>query len=95
MPRTRLPARRYSATISRFNDGRLGEIFIGNAKVGSHSDAAAKDAAVVASLALQYGVPLEVIRKALMRDLHGRASSPLGAALDLLAKEEGGDDRAF
>jgi ribonucleoside-diphosphate reductase alpha chain len=86
---------RYTATVSRFGDGRLAEIFVGNSKAGSHSDAAAKDAAVVASLALQHGVPLDVIRKALMRDSHGRASSPLGVALDLLAKEEGGDDRAF
>jgi hypothetical protein len=47
----------------------------------------ASDAAVVASIALQYGVPLEVIRHALMRDVRGRASGPLGAVLDLLAEE--------
>jgi hypothetical protein len=75
----------YSATIARFSDGRLAEIFLGNSKAGSHSDSAAKDSAVVASLALQHGVPLEVIRKALLRDSHGRASSPLGCALDLIA----------
>ena len=57
-----------------------------NAKAGSHSDAAAKDAAVVCSIALQYGVPVDVIRHALLRDLHGRASSPLGAALDAIAE---------
>jgi ribonucleoside-diphosphate reductase alpha chain len=48
---------RYLATISRFPDGRLAEIFISNAEAGSHSDSAAKDFAVVASLALQHGVP--------------------------------------
>jgi hypothetical protein len=74
---------------------RLAEIFLSNSKAGSHSDAAAKDSAVVASLALQHGVPLDVIRRALLRDARGVASSPLGVALDLLAKEEGGDDRAF
>jgi hypothetical protein len=79
----------YTATIGRFIDGRLAEIFLGNAKAGSHSDSSAKDSAVVASLALQHGVPLEVIRRALLRDAQGRASSPLGAALDLLAKEGG------
>ena len=31
--------------------------------------------------------PVEVIRKALLRDAHGVASSPLGVALDLLANE--------
>ena len=76
---------KYLATISRFDDGRLAEIFISNAKAGSHSDAAAKDAAVVCSIALQYGVPVDVIRHALLRDARGKASSPLGEALDLIA----------
>jgi ribonucleoside-diphosphate reductase alpha chain len=57
---------------------------IGNGRAGSDVDAAAKDSAVVASLALQHGVPVETLRKALLRDATGRASSPLGAALDLL-----------
>jgi len=78
----------YLATISRFSDGRLAEIFISNAKAGSHSDAAAKDAAVVASIALQHGVSVDVIRHALLRDSRGRASSPLGCALDLIAEGE-------
>ena len=74
----------YLATISQFADGRLAEIFISNAKAGSHSDAAAKDAAVVCSIALQHGVPVDVIRHALLRDAQGRASSPLGEALDII-----------
>jgi hypothetical protein len=70
----------YSATIGRFGDGPLAEIFLGDAKAGSHSDSAAKDSAVVASLALLHGVTLETIRKALLRDSQGRA-----AALDCVA----------
>jgi hypothetical protein len=46
------------------------------------------NAAVIASIALQQGVPLEVIRKALMCACHGRTSGPLAAALDLLAGED-------
>jgi ribonucleoside-diphosphate reductase alpha chain len=80
---------KYLATISRYEDGRLAEIFISNAKAGSHSDAAAKDAAVVCSIALQYGVPVEVIRRALLCDPRGVASSPLGAALDMIAADDG------
>lgn len=76
---------KYVATVSFFPDGSLAEVFIGNAKAGSHSDAAAKDAAVICSIALQYGVPLETIRRALLRDLRGVASSPLGVVLDLIA----------
>ena len=96
-PREKLPDRRpcesfsfecnnlhYTASISRYADGRLAEIFLGNAKAGSHSDAAAKDSAVVCSIALQHGVPVETIRKALLRDARGNPSSPLGMALDII-----------
>jgi len=75
----------YTATVSHFENGDLAEIFINNSKVGSDSDSAAKDSAVVASIALQHGVPLNTIRKALLRDPRGVASSPLGVALDLIA----------
>lgn len=75
----------YRATVSRFDDGRVAEVFISNHKVGSQADTAAKDSAVVCSIALQFGVPLEVIRRALMRDSQGRPNGPLGVALDLLA----------
>jgi hypothetical protein len=49
----------------------------------------AQDAAVVCSLALQHGVPVETIRKALMRDAKGSASGPLAVALDRLAVWDG------
>ena len=58
----------YLASISRFADGRLAEIFLSNSKAGSHSDAAAKDSAVVCSIALQHGITVDVIRHALLRD---------------------------
>src|SRR6516225_1497591 len=79
---------RYHATISRFDDGRIGEIFITNTKPSSQSDVNARDAGVAASLAFQFGCPLDVLRKALLRDAQGKASSPLGAALDLLAERQ-------
>lgn len=55
-----------------------------------HADACARDAAILASIALQYGVPLDVLRKALLRDQRGNASTPIGTALDLIAER---DDR--
>lgn len=78
---------RYTATASFFPDCRLAEVFLSNAKAGSHSDSAAKDSAVVCSIALQHGVPLDVIRHALLRDARGVASSPLGVALDIIASD--------
>src|SRR5215472_16362160 len=70
-----------------YNDGRVGEIFLSNTCVNSSADIMASDAAVVASVALQFGVPLDVIRCALMRDSHGRPSGPLAVVLGQLAEE--------
>jgi hypothetical protein len=77
----------YTATFGHFADGSVGEIFLQNHKPGSQADSNARDSAVAASLALQYGCPLEVLRNALLRDAHGRPSTPLGAALDAIAGE--------
>jgi ribonucleoside-diphosphate reductase alpha chain len=84
---------KYTATASWFDDGRLGEVFLGNHRADSHADACAKDAAILASLALQYGAPLDVLRKALLRDARERASTPIGVALDMLAKDYRGGAR--
>jgi hypothetical protein len=71
---------RYTATVSYFpGTNRLAEIFLGNGRAGSDIDAAVKDSAVVASLALQHSVPVDTIRRARLRDPRGVASSPLGA----------------
>jgi hypothetical protein len=63
-------------------------VFLTNSKPSSQSDVNARDAAVAASLALQFGCPIDVLRKALLRDPRGVASSPLGTALDSLADKE-------
>jgi hypothetical protein len=75
---------RYTYTAGRFPDGSVGEIFLQSHKPGSQSDANARDAAVAASLALQYGCPLPVLQRALLRDAQGRPSTPLGVAIDRL-----------
>ena len=79
---------RYTATIGRHADGTIGEIFLQSHKSGSHSDANARDAAVAASLAIQFGCPLETLRHALLRDSHGQPSTPLGAAVDIITESE-------
>jgi len=79
---------RYKCTVGRFPDGRIVEIFLSNNKPSSQSDVNARDSAVAASLAFQFGCPLDVLRRALLRDRHGRASTPLGVALDLVADRE-------
>jgi ribonucleoside-diphosphate reductase alpha chain len=76
---------RYTVGIGRFPDGRLAEIFINAAKSGTEVEAAARDAAIVASLALQSGVSPETLCRALSRNGDGSAAGPLAAALDMLA----------
>lgn len=81
---------RFIVTISNFPAGELGEIFIQNFKADSVAGIMASDGAIAASLALQFGCPLDVLRKALCRDARGNASGPLGIALDLLAEPHNG-----
>jgi len=101
MTRQRLPDRRastvfgvecnglnYTASASWFDDGRLGEVFIGNHRAiptpmparrtrrfspASHSNLARRPTCLC---------------KALLRDSHGRPSTPIGCALDLLSNKE-------
>ena len=78
----------YVATAGRFADGRIGELFRTNHKSNSAADVNARDAAIVFSIAIQHGADPEAIRGALSRDSRGRASGPLGAALDRLLGDE-------
>ena len=97
MTRKRLPNRRpaesfelevkglrYTATVGRFSDGSIGELFLNNHRSNSSADTAARESAIVFSIAIQHGADPEAIRRALCRDSHGRASGPLGTALDII-----------
>jgi|SRR6516225_5209671 hypothetical protein len=79
---------RYTCTVSRFPDGSIAELFLSNHRSNSAADTAARDAAITFSIAVQHGADPEAIRRALSRDSRGRASGPLGAALDLLLGDE-------
>jgi hypothetical protein len=69
-------------TAARFPDGSVGEVFLNADRADSLLDVLTSDAAILASLALQYGCPLDAITHALKRDSRGLAASPIGAALD-------------
>lgn len=99
--RRRLPNRRHSETLSFerdnlqfcmttgfFPDGAIGEIFLNAEPHNSALDIFVSDAAILVSLCLQHGAPLEKIRHALRRDLRGNAASPIGFALDKIADTE-------
>ena len=86
---------RYAVTIGFYPDGRPGEAFSGNAKVGSSMDGLLDDACILVSLLLQYGVEPVSLAKTEGRLEGGKApASVIGAIVDLLAEqvpEPGGD----
>lgn len=99
--RSRLPNRRYQETFSfKYNGQEFiasvgffsdthqpAELFLNSGmKVASEADINACDAAVSISLALQYGVPFDILRSAMKRNIDGSAQGPLGVALDLIAE---------
>jgi hypothetical protein len=49
----------FTVTVGFYADGTLGEVFIDGGKTGQDIQSAARDAAVLLSLALQHGVPLK------------------------------------
>jgi hypothetical protein len=102
-PRRRLPNRRpcetftfahngadFTASIGRYPDGAIGEIFIAAGHANSALDALASDAAIAVSFALQHGADLDVMRAAMKRNPRGEPTSPIGAALDLVGTATAG-----
>jgi hypothetical protein len=73
-----------AVTLGYFPDGTPAEVFVSGAKVGSEAESIARDGAVLLSLALQHGVPLETIKHAITRDHDGTASTIIGAVVDNL-----------
>jgi hypothetical protein len=82
--RERLPDRRRSVTfdvehngiqfrgsVSLFDDGRPGEVFLNCVRSSSTLDHLVSDLAIVASIALQYGAPLPTLRHAIGNGLLG------------------------
>jgi hypothetical protein len=78
----------FTASVGFFEDNRVAEIFLSSKCVGSPIEAIARDCAIVVSLALQGGIDLPTIQRALTRGHTGEAATAIGEALDRLA--EGG-----
>ena len=76
----------FHVTLGHYPDGTIGEVFISGAKAGSEVEAVARDGAVLLSIALQYGVPLDVIRHAITRETNGSPSTVVGAVIDRIVQ---------
>jgi hypothetical protein len=76
----------WAVTIGYYEDHKtVGEVFISShRKTSTPLDATARDTAVLMSLALQYGVPLSVIKGAITREGNGEASSIAGVVVDFI-----------
>jgi ribonucleoside-diphosphate reductase alpha chain len=82
---------KYTAGVGHLSSGTVGEIFLNVVgKVGTDLEAHARDTAITVSLGLQYGVPLDTLRKALTRASNGEPGSALSYLLDQLAAAEEG-----
>lgn len=78
---------RYSGQVGFYDDGRVGEVFLGMEKAaGTAMDVTARDAAVLISMALQHGVPIDRLRYSVTKDENGQPEGLIGALLELLAR---------
>jgi hypothetical protein len=74
----------YSVTSGFYQDGRVGEIFVEGGKLTSATDVAARDGAIAASIALQFGASIDILQRACLRKPDGSAEGVLGAAVDVV-----------
>ena len=101
MSRTVLPNRRrnvsfdlrfgeidYTISTGRYDDGRIGEVFIsGHKAAGSSVANLARDAAVIMSMAIQHDVSIEMLSAAVTRSPDGSPAGLAGAVLDAIVRE--------
>lgn len=78
----------YTFGIGRFADGRIGEVFLDCHKLASPAMDDARDAAVLLSVALQFGMPLAVAQHAFAEFEDGRPCTLLGRLVDVLIEHE-------
>lgn len=76
----------YTLSLGYYDDGRPGEAFVQAHQRGTPIEAAARDSAILISLAMQHGLPLDEIRHGLTRDGRGAPASIIGAVVDAVAR---------
>jgi hypothetical protein len=75
---------KFTASVSRYSTGDIGEVFIDPEKVGSTLNSLVHEIAVAFSFAVQHGANAADIQRALDRDSQDRPIGPLAVALDKL-----------
>jgi hypothetical protein len=70
------------ATYGRDGSMQIKEVFLDAGKTGTVFESMACDSATLASLALQYGAPKEVLAHSMIRNPDGSRASPIGVVID-------------
>ncbi len=104
-----LPARRPQVSVDLVFGGNLYTLSIGGdgatpeplevfvstwSKAGTSLQDAVRDAAIMISLAIQHGCPIETMRRALTRDHEGKPASVIGAVVEAMATMQGQQQEA-
>jgi len=75
----------FDITVGYYENGMVGEVFISGAQSGSEMEAITRDGAIVLSLALQHGVPIETLKRAITRNRENKPDTVIGAVIDRIA----------
>jgi hypothetical protein len=79
----------FTATVGFYSGGRPGELFLSSNKTGTPIESISRDAAIMASIAVQHGADLATIRESLTRDHDGGPATAIGAAIDIALENSG------
>ena len=82
---------KFDVSVGLFDDGRPAEAFVTGSKAGSEVQALSRDGAILLSLALQHGCPIDIIKGALTRTSQGAPQSFIGAMVDRIIEEKAVD----
>jgi len=82
----------FAVTVGYYSDHLTpGEVFISGTKSGVDLDGVVRDSAVLLSLALQHGVAIETMQRAVTRNQDGSPSTIVGAICDVLVAKKAGN----
>jgi hypothetical protein len=77
---------KYTMSISRFPDSQPAEVFVECSKSTSDYESLARDSALIISIALRSGVPLQKLRSSVTRLTGGKPASLTGKMLDEMTR---------
>lgn len=93
-PPTSWRATTYFVNIARDQDGEAFEMFVSSSRPSTETADLIRDASILISLALQYGTSIKDLQGKISRLSSGAPATIIGAALDLVAQNDGAEPSA-